>query len=706
MNGSRGFLFTSIRIGVFGWLALSATLAARDISPPLQEKFEAVAAEIDREEKAEKLDEIDARQARTSLAAVQKMAGQRTSFETLLSHARNTATTAKTPELRQAWSAALAQLSEEEKAATDAQKKLFDAREDLFKRAAEACANAKSPDDLKGVLAELQNASRTPPENTRTAESRALNDQRTQLVQAMNFVSNWKEMLADATTGEDPSAISRLKSLSRASSGRVAQQIPTTLLEARLKELQDKRAAKLDEVLKNSARDLPTAKTANDAQKIADALRAASEEIGTSRRGDQTLPRAAEAAQIWTDMLRAEEQNDFSAAYEKLLELTPRRARNEAKLIAPETIEAKRKALWTRLSGQSEAALAHFSDELRAAKTATACADLAAKYQGLSEDLGVSGSGSWRRQPEFTQLSTRLAHASSTATAWAAILGAVEQQRWTEALRALSPFSKSTQPEIDAGLVPSELLAEKRKLILQKVFEGAGGAVRFENEDADWHHALARSIAAVAKPEEAAALAEAARKLAPVLDENASEDLQNLSRDLSSLVAEWRGGTPSDSENRPAHTWRAETQSIRDRLLRERLARQFSLPEIAATPLDAQPLETALRTLANQCAERHEWRRALDCLTATRQISARNEPLRREMQAISDFLAGGNFEHAEQFPEAIRSYQSVLREPNGRVPIVEASDRLRALKKEHPALFSSKSDGAENAVASPNPGAE
>jgi hypothetical protein len=97
----------------------------------------------------------------------------------------------------------------------------------------------------------------------------------------------------------------------------------------------------------------------------------------------------------------------------------------------------------------------------------------------------------------------------------------------------------------------------------------------------------------------------------------------------------------------------------------------------------------------DDCAKRGDWRRVLDCLTASRQLltsareqhSARSETLGREIQAVSDFLAGGNFEQAEQFVEAVHAYQSVLRQPGTHVPIREATERLRSLKANYKELF-------------------
>jgi hypothetical protein len=679
-------------------LLLAATLfcctslfaKGREIPAPVQTKFDAIAAEIDKAEKAGALDENEAHQARSSLGDVQRLYGQGSTFETVLSHARHTGTIAKTPELRGVWKDAVSALEVEAKTAMEAQKKLFDSREQLFQRAAEACTRAQKPEDLDAVLKELQDASSDAVPSRSQTEFPGLAQQHTQLVQAMNFVANWKQMLADAATGDDPGAITRLKTMMRSTSGRIAQQIPTPVLEGRLKELQDKRAARLDEILKTVARDLPATKSAKDAQGIADRLRVVRDEE-TSRRSD-AVGKAAEVAQTWADMLRAEEAGEWGTAYGKLSELSATRGRNDAHLIPAEAMESKRKTLWSHLSEKSEAALVSLPTDLQKVGSSAAARDLAAKLQTFSQDLSAQGSSGMRGEPEFSLLANRLNRAAATATAWGTILEAKEENRAMDGLKAITTLGRTGEQESDASVLPSGLLAMTRKYFLQQLL--VGSPAQMSDGDADLHQAIARGVAALGKPEDAVALVEVTRRIAPALDSSEGEDLHNLARDLTSLAAEWNGAAIESQA--PANPWSSETQTIRNRLRREQLARQMALPEINAAPLANQPTEVALDKLAEDCAKHGDWRRVLDCLTASRQLlafardqrGARGETLGREIQAVSDYLAGGNFERAEQFAEAVHAYQNVLRQPGTYVPTAEATERLRALKADHKELFS------------------
>ena len=665
----------------------------REIPPGVQSKFAAVAAEIDQGEKAGALAEDEAHQARSSLGDVQRLYGQGSKFDTVLTHARHTGTIAKTAELRAVWNEVVAALEVEAKATMEAQKKVFEAREGLFHRAAEACVRAQKPEDLAGVLKEFEEAASDPVKSRSESEFPGQTQQHSQLVQAMNFVSSWQQMIADAATGDDPAAITRLRGMMRAKSGRIVQLIPAPVLEARLKELQDKRAARLDEILKSVSRDLPAAKSAKEAQVIADRLRVARDEE-TGRRADNALAHAAETAQAWTDILKAEEAGDWGTAYAKFSELNAPRGRSETQLLPAEVMEAKRKVLWKHLSEKAEAALASLPSDLKKASSSAAVRDLATKLQTLCQDLNAQGGSHLRGEPEFSLLATRASRAAGTVMTWAGILEADEQHRAMDGLKAMTGLSRTNDGETDASFIPAELVTAARKRLLQQLL--AGTPVEMADGDADLHRTIARSIAALGKPEEIAGLVEATRRIAPGLEANETEDFRELARDLTSLAAEWNGATV-DSQV-PAHSWSADTQLVRNRLRRERIAREMALPEIVAAPLAGQPIETALETLADDCAKRSDWRRVLDCLTASRQIlafahdphSARNETLGREIQAVSDFLAGGNFEHAEQFAEAVRAYQNVLRQPGAHVPVRAATERLQALKKEHAEAFATE----------------
>ena len=102
------------------------------------------------------------------------------------------------------------------------------------------------------------------------------------------------------------------------------------------------------------------------------------------------------------------------------------------------------------------------------------------------------------------------------------------------------------------------------------------------------------------------------------------------------------------------------------------------------------------KRLVNAAEVAHDWRKAFVLLRRLNSLDpaiangaepspdgAGNEYL----EAVRSLIAGGNFEKAEMWPDAIRSYKAALSFLGDPLVSAEGADRLKSLKKQHAELF-------------------
>jgi hypothetical protein len=103
--------------------------------------------------------------------------------------------------------------------------------------------------------------------------------------------------------------------------------------------------------------------------------------------------------------------------------------------------------------------------------------------------------------------------------------------------------------------------------------------------------------------------------------------------------------------------------------------------------LDSQPLAKAIDTLLGKMTAEGNWRRVLhimECQASMEQTRGGLPGKIKEISAVRSYLAGQNFELAEQWKDAASAYKAVLAAAIEGAPVNESADRLKALSKEHP----------------------
>ena len=121
------------------------------------------------------------------------------------------------------------------------------------------------------------------------------------------------------------------------------------------------------------------------------------------------------------------------------------------------------------------------------------------------------------------------------------------------------------------------------------------------------------------------------------------------------------------------------------------MSSQLDAPELLCAPLNAVPPDAAIRKLALEESEKGHWNRVFDLLNKYARCFQYNSmgmpELAQAIPGIADYMAGQNFENAEQWPQAVQSYQNVLRRVGTLLPTAQATARLKELKKQHPEAF-------------------
>jgi hypothetical protein len=173
-----------------------------------------------------------------------------------------------------------------------------------------------------------------------------------------------------------------------------------------------------------------------------------------------------------------------------------------------------------------------------------------------------------------------------------------------------------------------------------------------------------------------------------------ARDLSELRNDLASLGSLW--DEAESGRSRPLrefdftrqfqHPWTKQTSALREHIEHVLLANRLEDPKILQPPLDTVPAAELGARLVGAAADRGDWKQAYHLMQSLPQAGG-DDSRDSEMMAVRNYLAGQNFENAELWPDAIECYKAVLRSTGKWIPVTAASDRLKALKKEHPDSF-------------------
>jgi hypothetical protein len=272
-------------------------------------------------------------------------------------------------------------------------------------------------------------------------------------------------------------------------------------------------------------------------------------------------------------------------------------------------------------------------------------------------------------------------------------------------VQAYRTMIRAFDPETD----PAEAMQKLREARANAKQFGGRGAAAHEALFAKWEREIAESATtkSAARLESIRSRVVAAKdpiELRAIADElviisakgsgrnqGADEHLQ-LANQLNLLAIGWRTANPGfvrsrlEDPNASRTLFSKELSELQARIEREVLSRTLRAPQLLAAPLAEKPLDVALDLLSDELVSKGEWRRLYHVAEA--RVSMRTQAPRQEgtdlLSALRSFLAGQNFELAEQWTEAAQAYKAVLRNVHEHAPVSAAAERLKVLSKEHP----------------------
>ncbi len=672
-------LCIALVIGAFAPIAPAQSPGPHD---PFQEKFDAVLSEIDQEVKAGTIqDDGNTKAFRGQMQSIQNFRNFKIEPNQMEFHLRGLQQHAAqiSPGVAKACNDLLESV---QKANREATAQRAQATTALLQETAEAIRSAKKPADLSVILGKLEKTTNSP--GNRPIEDL---DGLTKLREAKDVVETWQRALKDFEKGDLSSASNKTPGASNHAQSAFGSALPASFFDDATAAWTEYWRSQVENTLAKAKHDLVAAKTSAEAVRVNDDVTALQKfQLGERQMGPEVPRRIGSAASIsrtWADILRFEADGNYRNALSEL-ERIKAGLRDEGSLLTSADIDAKRNAIYAVVVQKLRSMLDGVGKELAAARTPEEIQMIENRFNEYHEILD-------RRSNDYTDLILKMNQLRRVAQAWRGVVTAQNNQDSEGMLRSLNELGRAS-PGADA-FIPAAVVQEKQKAAASLAPDTGSGP------EAVWFASLPNRLSAINKSDDIAALNAEIRTHAATLAGSGPvrEELYRLQTDLGNLTAfaaACEQGRFSFSLVQAAsydagrHRWQKQTSDVRARFARQALSKQLGAPELMQAPLDLSALENSVRQLAEAAAKRKEWRKVYDLLL----VCAGSDPMRMpggshmndELLGIADFFAGQRFEAAQQWPEAVRSYQNVLRRMGDRLPVEEATERLKALKREHP----------------------
>ena len=515
--------------------------------------------------------------------------------------------------------------------------------------------------------------------------SRNFNPPRSQTV--LRFLGEWQSMLTLVQEDRTSEAVSALYNMSRNYISELAPIITAEQINARRQKLLNAYEAKTAEAVTRLSKELFSASTVAETRLHLRELEGLRNQVQNFR--TDALPRDIstrinalnENANRWVAFVEQRERNEWREALSNLDQIMRSGKSDEALL---KTIEKERANLLKTAAEASETFLKLVQEKLPKIQAGNTFerADFSRFKSVLSQTEGNDA------------ILLRIAEAEVVLPAWTDILQAElsgDGERMASALTRIARVKKIEQP-----LIPAALIAEKMKLALKMTGRSVDPVAAAE---APTEEALSKRILEIQTPAQLGQLTKELTPLSATRNDSANYALQALVSQLENLRNLWVSGhavslTRSGMEfGRSGQGWcRDAVDTLQKRIVVQTAATTLKLPQLTEASLADQTLPEALNKLAAEFAEKAEWRKTYDIL----QFLDSNNPMGwppgggHRHRGIASYLAGLNFEMAEQWPQAVQSYHDVLRSVAGLNPTKEAAERLKALRREHPEAFEAK----------------
>jgi len=395
----------------------------------------------------------------------------------------------------------------------------------------------------------------------------------------------------------------------------------------------------------------------------------------------QKLRYAGQLLKAWGKVLVAEEIEDPGMAIENLDRILSNAS--YMGLVPTKRVRAKRAELVKAAETTLNADLAALKARMAEAKAPEALAAIQSDF----ETFYHRSERSFRNHP----LRYRLDACREALRYWADVLREEAAGEIGAAMQSLNNMENSYRHR-PCPLLPEQAVAAKRATLTKRLFD----------EQATVGSQLVRTIDARIKTvrsiEELLSLQSALRFAVSSGGRRyqESEEIRALLSDLTALAGMQRGlmsgrygrAYPMHIGTQAGHRWGDVVSAYYNQLALEMVAASCRLGKLQFRKPN-QSVAELLLAMADKAAEKADWQRTERILDAYRLGCCTNDEaqpgwLKGELAACRAFLAGRNLEQAGQHRAAAKAYRTVLEQTGTRVPVKEATKRLRALEQTQP----------------------
>lgn len=389
----------------------------------------------------------------------------------------------------------------------------------------------------------------------------------------------------------------------------------------------------------------------------------------------------------WAGLVGAESDGDPA----KALEIVTRLQSNsyQYRIVSRKSLQKKADALSEAVNKSVAGEMEDIQQALSKAKTYKEAQDASAKFNSFYQKIS--------RVMYNHPIRQDMENSRQALTYWLNALASEENGDFQAALQAMQSLESSGYRY--ASLLDRSMVAAKKKTLMEK-------ALSLEASSSDPMIKMVDDIISKAKTTEE--LCSLGAKLQTLMNSSYNSsggrqevsylaaDLQQLAAAQSAMQSRQLGQLFQYPQTTAqyAHRWKAVLAKHYQAICAKAIASLCQVDELKPSK-EGQGIDEAVLALADKAVEQKDWDKVHLYLDTYRMafFAYGQQPawLTSEIAASKAFIAGRNFEKADQPAHAAAQYMVVLQCTGKRVPSDEATRRLRDLKEKYPEIMKSVS---------------
>src|SRR5581483_2268867 len=351
------------------------------------------------------------------------------------------------------------------------------------------------------------------------------------------------------------------------------------------------------------------------------------------------LNRATETMRQWTEYIAAIEHENWEKALQQFDQIT---SSSDSSGLSAEQVKNERQSIGEHISGQAAAALDEWSKKLPAMQVVDQT--ISSRLSNFSRALAIAG-------PEAEPVRVRVEQARLAVPIWFELIQQELAGDWEGVVAQLQRLNRIKK--IDKPLITAEAIETKRKQAEQML---GRKVTLLQTSVAFDPAAYAARIREVKTKADILNLENELKSYART-GERISPELEYLPGQLELLTTLM--DQPSNMQLLSRHTsegmsgsgnpqLREAMQTLRESIVRNSMTKVLKLPELNQEPLSSMTLTDALEKVANDYAAKGDWKKTYEIVQQMEPTTIGYGAENSAIAGIRNYLAGKNFEDAEQ----------------------------------------------------------